>query len=113
MTLKHPHTCSIAGCPVTWWTGGLAGRGGVAPLCPKHYHRQRRGSPIAKVATRPPEALNPVTMDLIRSVQELGWAVATRSFHAGDDDARGEEVRRLNRAAKLLKSIGHEPVWAP
>jgi hypothetical protein len=30
-----------------------------------------------------------------------------------DEDTKGELVRRLNRAAKLLKSIGHEPVWAP
>lgn len=45
--LETPHTCSIPGCDKTFTKGGRAGRDGKPPICPMHYHRERRGSPRA------------------------------------------------------------------
>jgi len=42
--------CSITGCSKTWTRGGRTGRDGAKPLCPMHYHRERRGSAHAEIA---------------------------------------------------------------
>jgi hypothetical protein len=44
------HPCSVVGCDALWRRGGRAGE---EPLCPAHYHRERRGSPLADVPGRP------------------------------------------------------------
>lgn len=41
------HPCSIIGCAVLWKHGGVKT---PEPLCPRHYHRRRRGSTLADSA---------------------------------------------------------------
>lgn len=43
------HTCGVPGCGTEFTHGGLAGRDGEIPLCPRHYHRKRRGATDAEL----------------------------------------------------------------
>lgn len=48
---KKVHICSNCGAQFTH--GGRAGKGGKPPLCPRDYHRARRGATAAELLAPP------------------------------------------------------------
>lgn len=104
-----PHGCSIDGCTSPRWKkGGRAGADGKPELCPKHYHRERRESPDAKVAgdvvaaKRKPVMFRP-SAEVLAALE--AWHVEALKKYA--DVSQGNLVERAVEEA--LRKRGHLP----
>ena len=82
------HPCSIVGCDISWKRGGVLT---PEPLCPRHYHRRRRGSTLADSAASL-EARDRVTY---RPTSAAGEAVR----------AKQKELARQRRPSSVSDAI--------